>query len=286
MATGPSKGWIFVTGATAGIGKALVAKLLADGRDVIAAARDPRRIALSRSGGRLEVVGLDLAETATIVEAAREVERIAAAEGLAALVNMAGIIVEGPLEAISPDELRRQFEVNLFGPYALAQAALPLLKRTRGTIVNIGAVSAYLTPPFYGPIAASKAALSSLSDAMRMEFAPFGVRVVLIQPGAMQTGIFATAKKNREAMLDRAPELAARYRPAMQAMEQAFAKSGASDPAVVVDAVLAAIAGKSSPVVVVGKGTGAFMLLSRLPVGLRDRLIRSALGLSQALKPL
>ena len=275
-----------MTGATAGIGKAPVAKLLADGRDVIAAARDPRRIALSHGGGRLEVVGLDLAETATIVEAAREVERIAAAEGLAALVNMAGIIVEGPLEAISPDELRRQFEVNLFGPYALAQAALPLLKRTRGTIVNIGAVSAYLTPPFYGPIAASKAALSSLSDAMRMEFAPFGVRVVLIQPGAMQTGIFATAKKNCEAMLDRAPELAARYRPAMQAMEQAFAKSGASDPAVVVDAVLAAIAGKSSPVVVVGKGTGAFMLLSRLPVGLRDRLIRSALGLSQALKPL
>jgi NAD(P)-dependent dehydrogenase (short-subunit alcohol dehydrogenase family) len=183
MSTGPNKGWIFVTGATAGIGRALVAKLLADGRDVIAAARDPRRIAPSRGGGRLEVVGLDLAETATIVEAAREVERIAAADGLAALVNMAGIIVEGPLEAITPDELRRQFEVNVFGPYALAQTALPLLKRTHGTIVNIGAVSAYLTPPFYGPIAASKAALSSLSDAMRMEFAPFGIRVVLIQPG-------------------------------------------------------------------------------------------------------
>jgi hypothetical protein len=72
----------------------------------------------------------------------------------------------------------------------------------------------------------------------------------------------------------------------MQAIEQAFAKSGASDPTVVVDAVIAALAGRSSSVVVVGKGTGAFMLLSRLPVGLRDRLIRSALGVPQALKPL
>jgi len=69
-------------------------------------------------------------------------------------------------------------------------------------------------------------------------------------------------------------------------MEQAFAKSGASDPAVVVDAVVAALAGASAPVVVVGKGTGAFMMLSHLPVRLGDRLVRSALGVSQALKPL
>ena len=89
---------------------------------------------------------------------------------------MAGIIVEGPLEAIPTHALRRQFEVNVIGPVALTQALLPMLAKARGAVVNIGAVSAHLTPPFYGPIAASKAALASLNDAMRLEFAQFGIR--------------------------------------------------------------------------------------------------------------
>ncbi len=198
---------------------------------------------------------------------------------------MAGIIVEGPLEAIPPEDLRRQFEVNVFGPCALTQAVLPLLKRSRGTIVNIGAISAYLTPPFYGPIAASKAALSSLTDAMRLELAPYGVKVALIQPGAIKTGIFATGKAMRESTLARSPELAEHYGPAIAAMEQAFEKSGADDPHVVVEAVLAALWGRSRPVAVVGKGARSFVLLSHLPIRLRDRLVRSALGLSVALKP-
>ena len=84
---------------------------------------------------------------------------------------MAGVIVEGPLERPA-GRPAAAFEINVIGPCASTQALLPLLKRTRGTVVNIGAISAYLTPPFYGPIAASKAALSSLNDAMRMEFAP------------------------------------------------------------------------------------------------------------------
>jgi NAD(P)-dependent dehydrogenase (short-subunit alcohol dehydrogenase family) len=206
--------------------------------------------------------------------------------GLAGLVNMAGIIVEGPLEAIPAQELRRQFEVNVIGPVALTQAALPLLAKARGAIVNIGAVSAHLTPPFYGPIAASKAALASLNDAMRLEFAQFGVRVFLIEPGAMKTGIFATAKATRDAWHADRPDLERRYRPALAAMERAFEKSGADDPDVVVRAVIAALSGRRArPRAVVGKGAGAFVLLSRLPIRLRDRVVKSALGLSEALKP-
>lgn len=286
MQTKLNEGWILVTGATAGIGKALVARLLADGRNVIAAAREPQRVAAPTGSGRLKAVRLDFTEPTTIVEAAREVAEITRDKGLSGLVNMAGIIVEGPLEAIPAEELRRQFEINVIGPCALTQSMLPLLKRTRGAIVNIGAISAYLTPPFYGPIAASKAALSSINDAMRLEFAPYGVEVILIQPGAMKTGIFATAKAAREAMLARVPEVAGRYRPALAAMERAFERSGADDPDVVVAAILNALSGRSAPVAVVGKGAGAFMLLSRLPIRLRDRLIRRALGLNGALKPL
>lgn len=153
-------------------------------------------------------------------------------------------------------------------------------------MVNIGAVSTHLTPPFYGPIAASKAAPASLNDAMRQEFAPLGVKVFLIEPGAMKTGIFATSRAARDAWLARRPDVERRYRPALAAMERAFEKSRADDPEVVVRAVMAALLGRRTrPRVVVGKSAGAFVLMSRLPIRLRDRLVRSALGLSAALKP-
>jgi NAD(P)-dependent dehydrogenase (short-subunit alcohol dehydrogenase family) len=158
--------------------------------------------------------------------------------------------------------------------------------QARGTVVNIGAVSAHLTPPFYGPIAASKAALASFNDAMRQEFAPLGVKVFLIEPGAMKTGIFVASRATRDAWLTQRPDVERRYRPALAAMERAFERSGADDPEVVVRAVMAALSGRrAKPRAVVGKGAGAFVMMSRLPVRLRDRLVRSALGLSEALRP-
>jgi NAD(P)-dependent dehydrogenase (short-subunit alcohol dehydrogenase family) len=279
--------WILVTGASAGIGKALVQTLARDSRNVIAAARDPARVSVPNGPGRVEVVRLDFDDPPSVEASARDVSRIAGSAGLAGLVNMAGIIIEGPLEAVPTQAIRRQFEVNVFGPVALTQALLPLIAKARGRIVNIGAVSAHLTPPFYGPIAASKAALASLNDAMRQEFAPLGIRVVLIEPGAMKTGIFATSRAARDAWLHERPEVERRYRPALAAMERAFEKSGADDPDVVVKAVMAALsARRAKPRAVVGKGAGAFVMMSRLPIRLRDRLVRSALGLSAALKPI
>ena len=286
MQSGPAEKWIVVTGASAGIGKALVERLARDGRNVIAAARDPARISVPNGPGRVEVVRLDLEDPTALEAAAHDIAGLAGAAGLAGLVNMAGIIIEGPLEAIPTQALRRQFEVNVIGPVALTQALLPLLAKSRGTVINIGAVSAHLTPPFYGPIAASKAALASLNDAMRQEFAPLGIRVFLIEPGAMKTGIFATSKAARDAWLAQRPDVERRYRPALAAMERAFEKAGADDPEVVVKAVMAALSERrAKPRAVVGKGAGAFVLMSRLRIRLRDRLVRSALGLSEALKP-
>lgn len=277
--------WMVVTGATGGIGKALVARLIADGRNVIATARDASRIAAPNGPGRIERVSLDLEQPSTIAQASQAIARIASSGGLSGLVNMAGVIVEGPLEAIPPAEFRRQLEINVIGPFALTQALLPLLKQARGTVVNIGAISAHLTIPFYGPIAASKSALASLNDAMRLELAQFGIRVVLVEPGAMRTGIFSTSRAARDANLSASPELERRYRPALVAMDRAFEKSGADDPRAVVKAVMLALNGNRSKLrMVVGKGTGALLFLSRLPIGTRDRLVKNALGLSAALK--
>jgi NAD(P)-dependent dehydrogenase (short-subunit alcohol dehydrogenase family) len=280
-----SSSWAMVTGGTGGIGNALVARLAARGQNVIATARGPERISTAGGPGRILGVQLDMERPETIATAAREVARIVGAGGLLGLVNMAGVIVEGPLEAIPPSELRRQLDINVVGPFALTQAMLPLLKQARGKVVNIGAISAHLTVPFYGPIAASKSALASLNDAMRLEFAQFGIDVILIEPGAMRTAIFSTSRALRDANLSTLPEQERHYRPALLEMDRAFEKAGADDPKVVVDAVIDALfQSRPKPRVVVGKGTGALLMLSRLPIRTRDKLVKAALGLTTALK--
>jgi NAD(P)-dependent dehydrogenase (short-subunit alcohol dehydrogenase family) len=142
--------------------------------------------------------------------------------------------------------------------------------------------------PFMGPLSASKAALASQSDAMRMEFAPFGIEVALIEPGGIQTGILETAAATRaEGFKSQPPEMVELYRPALQALRGAFAKTGADRPEVVVDAVLAALVsrGKPNPRALVGKGASQLAFLGRLPIRLRDRMLMSSLGIAKALKP-
>ena len=286
MQSNSSNSWVMVTGGTGGIGKALIARLTATGHNVIATAREAERIPIARGPGRVVGVQLDMERPEMTSVAACEVTRIVGDGGLSGLVNMAGVIVEGPLETIPSAELRRQLEVNVVGPFALTQALLPLLKRARGRVVNIGAISAHLTVPFYGPVAASKSALASLNDAMRLEFAQYGVGVILIEPGAMKTEIFSTSRARRDANLRAFPEQERHYRPALIAMDRAFEKAGADDPEVVVNAVIKALfRRRPKPRVVVGKGTGALLMLSRLPVRARDKLVKSALGLASALKP-
>src|SRR5258707_1427441 len=278
-------GWVMVTGATGGLGKALVARLVATGQNVIAAAREPSRLSIAPGPGRVVSVQLDMEQPSTITQAAQEITRIVGSNELTGLVNMAGIIVEGPLEAVSPAGLRRQLEINVVGPFALTQALLPLLKQARGKVVNIGAVSAHLTVPFYGPIAASKSALASLKDAMRLEFEQFGIDVILIEPGAMKTGIFSTSRAARDANLSTLPDLERRYRPALVQMDRAFEKAMPDDPEFAVKAVIRALLGQRAKLrAVVGKGTGMLLILSRLPTGVRDRLVKNALGLTAALK--
>jgi NAD(P)-dependent dehydrogenase (short-subunit alcohol dehydrogenase family) len=278
--------WIMVTGATGGIGGALVARLVKEGRSVIAAARDPSRLPQVTGPGRIAGLELDLEQPATIEAAAREIARTVGEDGLSGLINMAGVIIEGPLESIPPRELRRQLEINVVGSFAITQALLPLLKQAQGSVVNIGAISAHLTVPFYGPIAASKSALASLNDAMRLEFAQFGVEVFLIEPGAMSTGIFSTSRQRRDANLSASPQLERHHRAALATMDRAFEKAGADDPKVVVEAVMNAFSGRrTKPRTVVGKGTGMLLMLSWLPIRTREKVVKSALGLTAALNP-
>ncbi len=174
-----------VTGASSGIGEATARALLKDGYAVFAGARRLERMApLETLGARL--VFLDLADDASNVSA---VETIMKETGrLDVLVNNAGYGCLGALEDVSLAEARRQFEVCLFGLARLCQLALPIMRsQGSGRIVNVGSMAGRFGEPFGAWYHAAKFALEGLSDCLRMEAAPFGVSVILVEPGTIRT---------------------------------------------------------------------------------------------------
>jgi NAD(P)-dependent dehydrogenase (short-subunit alcohol dehydrogenase family) len=180
---------IFITGATAGIGRHLALHLAARGHHVIASGRKPELLASLRREvrGRLDTVELDVTDGASIERAAAEATRLTGGRGVDALVNNAGYGQPGPLEELADGELRRQFETNVFGLMAVTRAFLPQLKAARGRLVNLSSIGGRVTFPLFGAYHASKYAVEALSDALRNELAPFGVRVALIEPGPIRT---------------------------------------------------------------------------------------------------
>ena len=174
-----------VTGASSGIGEATVRALLKDGYEVFAGARRLERMAALEPLGARRVF-LDLAEDASIVAA---VETITKETGrLDVLVNNAGYACLGALEDVPLTEARLQFEVCLFGLARLCQLALPIMRSQRaGCIVNVGSMAGRFGEPFGAWYHAAKFAVEGLSDCLRMEAAPFGVRVILVEPGTIRT---------------------------------------------------------------------------------------------------
>ena len=182
-------GGVVVTGASTGIGAAIARHLAERGFRVFGTVRRAEdEVALARDG--VTPVRMDVTDTASIMRARGEVERALGITPLIALVNNAGIPAAGPLELFPLDELRRVLEVNLIGVVAVTQAFLPLLKVSRGRIVNISSVAGRGALPFLGPYAASKFGLEAISDSLRRELSPFGVRVIVIEPGSFKTAIW------------------------------------------------------------------------------------------------
>ena len=133
---------------------------------------------------------MDVTDAAGIAAARVQVERALAGRPLAGLVNNAGIAGAGPLELLPLEEFRHVLEVNLIGALAVTQAFLPLLKAARGRIVNVSSVAGRGALPFMGPYAASKFALEAMSDSLRRELLPFGVAVIVIEPGSVQSRVW------------------------------------------------------------------------------------------------
>lgn len=182
---------VLVTGCSSGIGRATAERLLGVGHRVYATARRPESIAdLADKGAK--ILTLDVTDPGQIEAAVRAVEE---AEGAVdVLVNNAGYGLQGPVETMSMDEIRRQFETNVFGLVRLCQLVLPGMRRQGwGRIVNVSTMGGKLTLPGGGFYHGSKHAVEAISDALRYEVKPFGVRVVLIEPGPVKTRFGTTA---------------------------------------------------------------------------------------------
>lgn len=188
---------VLITGATDGLGRAMAVFLAANGYRVFAAGRSAeKRASLDQLAAErklhLETLEMDVSDDASV---SRGVGRVLARAGqIDVLINNAGVAYVAVMEEIRLDDLRRQYETNVFGVLRVTQAVLPAMReRRRGRILNISSIAGKIAAPLMGPYASSKHALEGLSDSLRLELAPFGVRVVLIEPGYIPTNMSKTS---------------------------------------------------------------------------------------------
>jgi NAD(P)-dependent dehydrogenase (short-subunit alcohol dehydrogenase family) len=202
---------VVITGVSTGIGHGCAAALCGRGYRVFGSVRsdgDAERLR-RELGEAFTPLLFDVTDVDAVDKAAEQVRHAVGDDGLGGLVNNAGISKPGPLSVLSPEIVRQHFEVNVMGVVHAVQAFLPLLRRAKGRIVNISSVSGRIAYPFMGPYAASKHALEALSDSLRRELMIYGVDVIVIEPGAIDTPIWDKAAHIRTAFenTDWAPTL-------------------------------------------------------------------------------
>lgn len=229
-----------VTGASSGIGKEIARALLADGLTVYAAARSVDRMKDLGDAG-VHVIGMDITREEEVVAAVAMIE--AAHGAVDVLVNNAGFARYGAVEEIPIDDARYQFEVNLFGLARLTQLVLPAMRsRGRGRIVNISSMGGRIYTPLGAWYHATKHALEGWSDCLRLELQPFGIDVVIIQPGMIRTGFgeVLSGPLTEHVQSEAYGRLAGRV---LEATETSYSRPGGySQPVVVARAVSKAVA--------------------------------------------
>ena len=275
---------VLITGATTGIGHATALALAADGLHVFAGVRSPAAATAMRDAHpALHPLLLDVTDNDSRHAAMAALDAALAGAPLVALVNNAGIAVQGPLEEVPIDALVRQFEVNLFGAAALVQLALPGLRAAseaghRVTIVNVGSIGGRLALPFTGPYTASKFALAGYTGSLRQELRPWGIRVSLVEPGTTRTVIWdKVADAVGDAQASAGPhyrDMLGRYRLAVETLQ----RSGM--PAERVAGVIRDLLRARRPAARRLVGDAHLLAtLTVLPARLRDALLARLLGL-------
>jgi len=189
--TAPAGRTVLVTGCSSGIGRAAALEFHRGGWDVVASARRPASIADLADAG-IATVALDVCDARSMTQAVAEIE--AGRRTIGVLVNNAGYGLQAPVEELAMEAVREQFETNVFGLLRMCQLVLPGMRRQGwGRIINVSSMGGRFTFPGGGAYHASKHAVEALSDALRLETFPFGVRVSVVEPGVVQTEFGVTA---------------------------------------------------------------------------------------------
>ena len=269
-----------ITGCSSGIGRALAETMRDAGYQVWACARKPADLASLQAAG-LRALALDVNDAQAIARALAELHQEAGR--LEVLVNNAGYGAMGPLLDAGAAGMRQQFETNVFSLVELTRACFTLLRASQGLVVNIGSVSGVLVTPFAGAYCASKAAVTALSDALRMELAPFAIDVMEVQPGAIASRFGNTASQQAsEVLREDSPWWP--LREAVQARANA-SQQDATPAEAFARQLLAAIQRKNRPLRVrIGKGSRALPLLAALlPKRLLMRVLQRRFALDKRL---
>lgn len=268
---------VLITGCSSGIGRALAQELHKRGLRVYASARRPESLEdLTRAG--IQAIKLDVTSNDDIQNALTQIQQEAGHIDI--LINNAGYGAMGPVAEMPMVEIKQEFETNVFAPVALIQALIPhMISRRSGSIINVGSVSGILTTPFAGVYCATKAALHSLSDALRMELAPFNIKVIMVQPGAIRSNFGVNAL----AAVDRVIRAGSHY----QAVEDGIrARANASQRRATPSTELAKLIAdnilKPDPPAVIRGGMGSAVMPTMkylLPTVLLDKLLSRQFGL-------
>jgi NAD(P)-dependent dehydrogenase (short-subunit alcohol dehydrogenase family) len=282
-----TQGVVVVTGASTGIGRHAAETLRDQGFRVLAGARKPSDLESLRQSG-VEPVEIDVASRESVTRAAARVADLLGDAPLVGLVNNAGVAMGGPLEHVLLDDVRRQFEVNTYGALAVTQAMLPFIRRPaangrRGRIVNISSMAGRFVTPLLGPYCMSKHAMEAMSDSLRMELSPWGIGVVVIEPGVVKTPIWDKGDDELDRVVSSLSDVAReRYGKSALALQKFFKKAGGLGVPVEVTsrAIVRAIVDEKPKLrVIIGKDAKLAVLLDHLvPRRIVDRVYRASLG--------
>jgi NAD(P)-dependent dehydrogenase (short-subunit alcohol dehydrogenase family) len=278
------RGAVLITGASTGIGRSTARRLDGLGFRVFAGVRrdEDARTLRDEATDRLTPVHLDVTDERAIADAARAVEEQTSG-ALFGLVNNAGLGLGGPLEMLPVADIRRLMEVNLTGVLAVTGAFLPMLRRARGRIVNIGSVAGVIAFPGASAYSASKFGLQAVTDSLRVELRPFGVHATIILPGRVESALWEKGRVQREALLEQAPaELRGLYAPLLALGRRMQERPrGVTSAETVAGTVARALTDRRPrPRYLVGAHARRAARLGRLPRGLREWLMGKAIALA------
>ncbi len=226
---------VLITGCSSGVGQAAAARFLHAGYPVYATARRPETLVGLATAGAV-TMAVDVTDEGSMAAAVKRVESDHGAVGI--LVNNAAYGLQGATEIVPLEQARAQFETNVFGLIRLSQLVLPAMRTAGwGRIVNVSAMGAHFSLPGTGLLHASKHAVRAISNAMRLELRPFGIAVIMVEPGPIQTRFAATANASLAGQGDGSSEVYAKFHTQLAARMDAAYRPGATSMVLSADKV-------------------------------------------------